>query len=129
MSEAFVGFAANWLIGLTLRSTEARESLGLREACCRFAAELGTAGTGMNFSYGLTSSVITSGVLLWSCFKGADPGTAGKALRDGGTSQPLVTFSFFWSSPNGPSEAFSEVLVATISLEEKDLEGGLFSCC
>jgi len=129
------------LIGLTLRSTEARESLGLREAC-RFAAELGTAGTGMNFSYGLPSSVMdASGDLLWGCFKGTDPspGTAGKALRDGGTSQPLFTFAFsitffcltsfsfstpffsstfFWSTPNDPAKPFFEVLVATTSLEE-----------
>ena len=54
--ETFVAFAAAMLSGLALRSTEARESLGLLDAC-RLAAELGTAGTGMNFSYRLPSPV------------------------------------------------------------------------
>ena len=93
---AFDGFAATMLSGLTLRSTEARESLGLREAW-RATGEFGTAGTGVNLSYGLPSSV--TGVLLSGCSKEVTdsteiPGTAGKALRDGGTSQPLVTISF-----------------------------------
>ena len=80
---------------LTLRSTEASESFGLRETR-RSLAELGTAGTGMNISYGLSSTPLPfSGVLFSDSSNGIDasakrgsPGTAANAIKDGGMRQP-----------------------------------------